>query len=554
MRDEFDDIIKRKLGQLPSEGTPDWSAMQDRIEGEAFDALLRNQFNSTTSRLGADKVVPAVVGWDALEHKLDLETEIEGDVFDRILAQKLSSVETSVQPEASWKVLSHRMDTMWPLRRVLVRYRALEIAAAIALLLTFAPHLRDNPISLGIGTSPTADVLQELPQRSQVLDEGATGDFLAPHEIEALVYETNGPTVQPQNSAAYKGNSSQSASSVATVDDNTGPIYSPFALLKSVVGWFGGSSPSEVNQTLAEGHASDYTFQGSIADANATHVSTSVHAQPSTVLGNQGFTAIDLLGLSAIPFAKNVGATIPAPSEGISKWEAGTFSGYQVWKIRTPTDAEFEQQATSRLRGSTNFGLSANRKLNDRTALGLGASYTHLTYDPNLPTVFDAGNLGSGFNFSRTESFEGITVNIAQIPVDLRVQLTKPGKRLNLLAFAGLAANLTLQSDYDVERIIGAPPVLSGPPSETEEFIENENTFSDVKEFSPGILEKDGRFSGNTFLSARVGLESTFQLNKRLSAFSSLTYNHFVPTSNGFGPNNDQLSSLGLNVGVRVSL
>ena len=555
MREEFDDIIKRKLEQLPIEGTPDWSVMQDRIEGEAFDSLLRDQLHSTTNLSGADKVLPAIVGWDALENKLDLENEIEGDVFDRILSQKLSSIETSVQPEASWKILSHRMDTLWPLRKVLVRYRALEIAAAIALLLTFAPHLRDNPISIRGGFSTAAGVVLESPQNGLVLDQANNGEFLAPHEIEALVYEDKGSTVQALNSASSTGNSSRTVSSV-TSSKNSSPIYSPFDLLKSVFGWFDESSLTQSSLDLVDGNNHNHIEQASPLEGNTARTSFSSNGLSTDSQGSLQIFSVDLLGLSPLSLTNSVALKIPALPQKQSTWELGTNAGYHLWNINTPADAEFEQQASNRWHGSTTFGISANRKFNERFALGLGTSFSRLSYDPELPTVFDAGNLGSGFPFSRTESFDGISVTIAQIPVDLRVQLTKPGKRINLLAFAGLAGNFTLSSGFDVERTIGEPPpLIMGPPSgEIETVIENENTFSDVKEFASGIFETGGRLSGNTFLSARIGLESTFEINKRLSAFSALSYNHFIPTSNGFGPNNDQLSSLGLNVGVRVSL
>ncbi len=555
MRDNFDDIIKRKLEQLPIEGTPDWPALQDKIEGEAFDTLLRNQLSSTTNQSGADKVLPAIVGWDSLEHKLDLENEVEGDVFDRILSQKLANLETTVQPEASWKILSHRMDTLWPLRKVLARYRVLEIAAAIALLLTFAPHLRDNPISVGVGSSPTASASQELSQRSSLLAVNTLGDFLDPEEIEAKVYAAEGSTTLLLNSTVSSDYLPLSEPS-ELVSSSVDPVFSPFALVKRMFGWLNSSNGLKAKAALANTSTEEHFRQGLSTRINTKHTSTFVNQLATSPKGDLKLTSLDLAGLSTLPETNGLSPVIPNPvsTPKSSKWELGTHAGLQVWNISTPLDVEFAQQAFSRWQGSTSVGISANYKLGERTALGLGVSHSRLAYDPDLPTVFNAADISSGFPFNRTESFEGITVNLAQVPIDFRVQLTKPGKRASILAFVGIAGNFSLSSDYDVERTIGAPPVSTGPPSELEEIIVNENTFSDVKEFAPGIFESNGRFSGNTFLSARVGLESTIKVNNRISAFSAISYNHFLPTIGGFGPNNDQLSSFGFNVGARVNL
>jgi len=269
-----------------------------------------------------------------------------------------------------------------------------------------------------------------------------------------------------------------------------------------------------------------------------------------------GFTAVDHNELMPLEIAKNAIPLIaPFVSTLAKNWEVGAHAGMQAWNISTPVDYEFEQQAVNRWSAGPTVGVSANRSLGKSTSLGLGASLSSLKYDPNLPTVSDAANFNTILAFNRTESFDGIALDIAQIPVDFRVRLNKPTKRLHVLAYGGVAANFTLNSTYTGNVIVGEDPTeLASGPSEIEEIIPVERVYSKAKDFSPGILEKQGTLAGNTFFSARLGLETSYQVNDRLSVFSTLNYNQYLPVTSGIGPNNDRLSSAGLLVGARISL
>ncbi|MFK8056792.1 MAG: hypothetical protein AB8F78_11785 [Saprospiraceae bacterium] len=556
---EFDDIIRGKLEQLPVEGTPDWTALQSRLEGNEFDSLLRDQLSSTTSPGGADKVAVAAFGWEALSGKLDLASETEGEVFDRILSQKLTSAETALEPQASWKVLSHRMDTLWPLRKVLVRYRVIEMAAAIALLLTFAPILRDNPIVTkgGASTASTTESLQALPQKSTLLSSPATNLFLQPEEIAELVYASNSGV--PQHSSVTNASmDAQAFQPTAEVTGTNSPVYSPFALLKGVYNWFAKPSRRSTTMLAAQQHAQGQ--QRSAFDGKAvTSAASTLLVFPSDKEANLDLQSLDQLMLSPLAIAQSKVPLHKLPGVKASKWEVGAQGGLKVWNISTPVDMEFEQQASNRWRGGVSLGVGANRSLGKRTALGLGVSLTPLNYDPNLPTVLDAADINSTFSFSRAESFDGISVNIAQVPVDFRVRLTKPEKRTSIWAFAGLAANFTLSSRYDLQQDYGVTSLnvpVSGPGggSELEEVIEVERSFSEAKDFTPGVLEIGGKLAGNAFFTGRLGLEASHKLNDKLSVFSSLSYSQYLPIASGFGPNNDRLSSAGLSLGARISL
>ena len=146
--ERLDDIIRGKLTALDAErvpgAAPAWDELGARLDGEVFDASLRDALvrGSAAEPLAGAAVLP---DWDALADRLEAADAVHGEAFDRLLADKLarSGAPTSAEATASWRRLSHRMDTFWPLRRRLVRYRALEVAAAAAVVLTLLPMLRE---------------------------------------------------------------------------------------------------------------------------------------------------------------------------------------------------------------------------------------------------------------------------------------------------------------------------------------------------------------------------------------------------------------------------
>ena len=118
---DFDDLIRGKLDHLRLDAEPQWDDLRQRLDEEAFDAQLRAAMpdGALTSAAFADGA-PASQ-WEALAEQLDVQADLEADVFDRLIARRVAHVEVHDDPAESWRQLSLRVDTLWPLRRVLVR-------------------------------------------------------------------------------------------------------------------------------------------------------------------------------------------------------------------------------------------------------------------------------------------------------------------------------------------------------------------------------------------------------------------------------------------------
>lgn len=534
---EFDDIIRGKLANLPSEGIPDWDRLKEQIDGESFDSLLRAGMVSPVAPIEPN-VVPMVPGWDMLNDKLNVLSDADGDTFDQLLSRRLADAETMVSPTESWQQLAHRMDTFWTVRRKLVRYRVIELAIAASLFFTFAPLLRDNPVS------PTDGVIADT--QATTADEMSA--FLSPEEIQQLV---DVDFITPTATASTAGINTNQNSKNTT----------PFDLLKNAFDWMNsqvsssafakttGTSIPQISDVFPSDFKSDAGFEDERQNETL--------AQAWFTAGKLSARKQNLLPITAeIPY---VAISKVKPS----KWTIGASAGLNIWQIKTPTDPTYNQESFSRPQVGTTVGSQLVYSLSKKSGLSLGLFYTPISYDPEFPTVlkqnvFRVGNR----RVDRAESFDAISLNILQIPVEYRHNILPTGKRVSLWAKGGLVGNFAMNTAYDLQTdfietalVVPGEPVngLNPSPSFSGPVQINRFSPSETKPFVLGVAEA-GVKSTNTFLSARFGLEAEFEINDRLNLLGSVDYSQFLPLTEGIGPNYDKLNSLGISFGARISL
>ena len=547
MRD-FDDIIRGKLAALPTGGVPDWGALEARLDGEAFDALVSGGLGTAAADArpaanapGEAPVVPLVPGWDRLAARLDAGGDAGGEVFDRILAGKVAATGAPLSAEATWQRLSHRMDTAWPLRRRLARYRVLEVAAAVALLLSFVPLLRDNPAvdrygalvleRLDLGGDAEADSFSSAPST------------LAPRALD--------PIARVDATARLRDARAPGA----------GEPLTPGRLLRRAYAWATGSDRDAALASTPTPTRAGFGETGTDASAAAATQGLT----PSEPRGQHEPFTVSALAADAPEVlatrTPTLAAFVPAAPSPARRWRLGPDAGARAWTIRTPTDESLNLPAVSRRRVGVSAGVSAVADLSPRLGLGLGVSVTPVSYDPDLPAFVIQDAVRQGLD--RIEVFDDISTEILQVPVELRRRLTPPGAPVQVSAKAGVTASALLRTRYNIRESVGdaepllamspqpAPSAPGGEPVPTA--VPAQAPLAEVKEFAPGLLG-GGRLADNAYLSARVGLEAEAEVLPRLHVFTSLDYERFVLPDHGVGPNGDRPSSLGLAVGARFSL
>ena len=572
MRD-FDDIIRGKLGDSRSEESPDWDRMRERLDGDAFDARLRGALPGGTFTTAAFTTTAAgdsapVSDWDALEAKLDTAAELEADAFDQLIARRLAHAESGVAPTESWRQLSHRMDTLWPLRRVLVRYRAPELAAAALLLFTFLPLLRDNAIWEQLTGRAPATVAHRAPvptldSYARATDANgpaavaavATPGVLAPDEIASLIARHDallGSSAAPQ--AARRQALERIAPGLGALAD----IYYELT-----------ATPDPERVALAP-----VSSQSTGAAARGATASIS-DLRAAAERDRASYTDLERLDARRqTSLARAIPTLVASPvSRAPARWQVGVSGGLAVLRVRTPADAHFDAVERHRRLAVPQIGAHVLYDARPRLRLGLTAAVFTASYDPELPTVtraYEPNRDDTGYS----EDFRNITLEQVSAAVDVRYGLVPRPRRAQVWAKAGLGAGVTAVANYDVHRAPTSARATNIPVASTEVHggfpsagtnggdpgagkgrpsIYSSATPTSVKEFSDGLLQGGG-IAESTQAFGRVGLEGEVRLGRRVRVFGTADYDFALPRQRGFGPNQDRFSGLSTEIGARVSL
>jgi len=174
-----------------------------------------------------------------------------------------------------------------------------------------------------------------------------------------------------------------------------------------------------------------------------------------------------------------------------------------------------------------------------------GLGYTNTSYEPRLvDEIYESGR--SEFNVTRLEN---ITFKTLNVPFGVRMKIIGNDK-IDLYASTGLDMNLIAESIYEIQDVpVGNPPPAAKPPSKNE--IHSNSKLS-TKEFNNGIFS-GGSLSDNFYAAASVGLGLNFNFGERAGIFIEPRYSHFI-SSRGIGPNEDRVHALSVDLGLKYQL
>jgi hypothetical protein len=194
---------------------------------------------------------------------------------------------------------------------------------------------------------------------------------------------------------------------------------------------------------------------------------------------------------------------------------------------------------------NTNFNISA--KINKEIGpieLYAGLGYTNTSYVPRLvDEIYEPR--ASQYNVASLENIKFKTFNV---PVGVKYNLSE-SNNYQLYASAGIDLNIIADSEYIIQdEPFNSQPGL--PPS--AQYSVNENAKLSQKEFNKGILS-GGNLKDNLFATASVGLGLNWTLSTQTGIFIEPRYSHFI-SSKGIGPNEDKVHGLSIELGVRYQL
>lgn len=200
---------------------------------------------------------------------------------------------------------------------------------------------------------------------------------------------------------------------------------------------------------------------------------------------------------------------------------------------------------------NTNFNITAkvHKQIGNLELYG-GLGYTNTSYVPKLhEEIYEPRE--QQFNVASLENIKFKTVNI---PVGVRYNIVD-SEQYQLYTSAGVDINVIAESEFEIQDIaIGerSGSSLTGQTSGKKNEKVNTNAKLSQKEFNKGILS-GGTLKDNFYATASVGFGLNWKTSSRTGIFIEPRYSHFI-SSKGIGPNEDKLHNLSIDLGFKYQL
>jgi hypothetical protein len=490
----FDHLLQQRLESIqPPLREGRWELMQQMLQDldtpNPFDAALANQLHATEPNLQVSQ-------WERMEQELEFDELVHGSTSrtnEEELAWKLQHLQARYNP-AHWERLAHLLDVRTLYYPGILRSKLVELSAVLLFLLFFLHQYQ-----------PTAP--SEL--QAFAASEPVSATSLATADVGSSASDLTSDVLVPPSSSipAFAQAAAQTSLQIPIDAHSQEQPSEPSESLENLV-----NLPQETTQVAGQ-------------IASETIVTNQLPTPELSPLPREQTTTLALAPL----------ALKPTPH-----WYLSMAASANRNVIQTPFDPAFQ---TAPLRhGSYGYssGLSLSRKTG-QTELLTGIWHSTIAYRPPVPVQ----QFGT-FDFLVIESFEGIHLDLLQVPLQVNYHFRKSPRKWNAYAHAGLQASFILDAVYDIRRTVIQ---AQGKPRDKNDS-EKLKSRLDRKEFPKG-LTAGGQLSNNFFLSISAGAGVERHLNDRWVLFAQPTYTRQL-SANGIGPNNDRLHNWSMLVGSRV--
>lgn len=513
---EFDDIIKKKLESLSSDGAGgNWDTFRQRwLESDQAD-------DDPQSDSQIDDHV------DPVTPESDLAFEKTNAAFDKKLKENLSSLRMPFN-SAHWVILKAQLEAEALFKKRLFVAKSVEV---LMLLLIVIGILNIVPIKNEVYQIP----MYNASMTASIAVDKRTADKYAADQITNYIKANQDPIVNAINTAIMGKNHTNTLASTKV----SNAVQHTLEEEKKFTGRFGEiktdvlpflSSLKEKNSHV-EGHKNnrksprDRKESASVLDHTIRPVSNSVKA-----------LSIPPIAALIKPLAENKNTYL------------GLAIGPKINLINSPFDPIYKVDPYNTLNTNFNIGARFEKEIGPVTAYA-GLGYHKTSYEP-LPVSELYEDI---FNAYNQTSLENISFSTIDIPLGIKYDVIKRDK-FAVYASAGVSLNIIGDAQYDV---LDAPlgrnqPAL--PPSvkpDRNPEISTEAKLSE-KEFSRGIFH-GGSLSDNLYATASVGIGLSRRITDISSIYVEPTYSHFI-SPNGIGPNEDKLHSVAVSIGMRFRL
>lgn len=522
---------------------------------DAFDVFVASQLANLDG-------TPATADWNSFEEKLSASEHLEDQRFDQLVSEQLSNYQAPYNAH-HWKVFSNELDEAFSLRRQLYRYKVMEIAIMLLLFLTaynFFPWEKfDRKPFLQLRAVPSEKNQDQFNSQAPIANlkkqqQAPLIESAGPAQNAALETIQNSETkttfsqgMASQSLSAFDGQLPSRPSSRGIVA--LPPLSNSIQLVNEL-------TPSAwINKTMGATTDLSVTPSPRLPHALATTPAPTSETLPTRRLGVLAMLATEMPQLNQ-PTSPNLSDKAQEKLD-LSKVSRkamlrfGMYSAFNWNVIRTPVDPVFGTQSV----WIDSTGFSTGLALALRTGLWefeLGGAYQTKSYRPSVP-VQQYGT----FDILVVETFHSIHLDIFEIPLTVRRHFLPENPKWDFYLQSGMAANLIMKPIYEIRR----KELVSGPSPSAPIRAEDLNEVRDVtnksqlnsKEFSIGLLD-GGALSNNSFYSLTFGFGLERAISSRWNLYMQPGFHLQLPTTSGFGPNQDRFHHFSLQLGARANL
>ncbi|MCC6724130.1 MAG: hypothetical protein IT258_06430 [Saprospiraceae bacterium] len=557
------EVFEQRLEQSDSDTSPNGADAAGA--GPSFDEVI-------AGKLGPIEVPITACDWSLMEKMIEADETaevIENEAFvDNLLTEKLENFQVAYQPQ-HWQMMANRLEEEFFVRYHILRCKIAETALMAFILFTiarFAPALQgtmDNPAApaLPSATWPTAPASTPfLPQNISPTGSQTAPIAQAQTAKKSSITVFNGPLATIRAARFSKGKAAGNVGLIASTDETFGGGNFPSIKLPQL--GFKSLKSSQLPSSLLENILEKRFLRASLRTPGMDNRNTLMLAS--------------LDGFVEKPkYAWEVPQLLPKGAFFNKDWafRISAFTTTDVAFVLTPPtkfsmyDTLISAGYDTTLASGYGGGIAVHFKKH-KWEVQTGATYSFKRFMPNTPAVFV-----ETVNYilrREEEEFEGVQLNVLQIPVNVNYHFKDQGK-WRVYGSVGAAGHLIATTSNQGKEYASPtsatfailPPstnatapsgkeiatVFPAPISEEPEAIASK---TEAKRYQDGFLE-GGHFRSNFYLTANIGLGLERYVSPRWSIFLQPNYQHQFLT-NGVGANSERFYNFSIQFGTKVGL
>jgi len=513
---EFDEIIKKKLESLNTNGSEDaWDLFKEKWDSKAGMAAggteLSNEDQDLDDKIKSDmqrlRIPFNSKHWIILKEQLELEALFKKKLF------VAKSVELVVLAFLVLGILN-----LWPIQNEIYQLPIYDI-----------PMVDSVPVDKETAEKHEAQELVLLSNQKIQNQElfNTTKKFVK--ETISAVESLSSPTIQVEPNKASNdqlGESIKTGNDIQSNGMNKLNIQLPF--LNNVQNE--SSNKKLENQSVKEGNDKSIAFL-QLNELKELEIPIRPTGFPDIILDTKSATK-----------------------------EENTYVSFAVGPkmnlVNSPFDPVYEIDPYNVINTNFNISVKVNKEIGP-IELYTGLGYTNTSYVPRLvDEIYEP--LERQFSVVSVENIKFKTFNI---PIGVKYDVVDT-KKYQLYASAGVDLNVIAVSDFDIlDTPVGSgsnvenpnpTPKPPAPSPKPENEPVNSNAKLSQKEFNHGIIS-GGSLKDNLYATAHIGLGLNWNIGSRSGIFIEPKYSHFI-SSKGIGPNEDKVHGISVDLGFRYQL